>query len=37
MLTLGLVLIVVVLALPSGLSGFMRRRNPPCGSVSPKL
>jgi len=37
LLSLGLVLIVVVLALPSGLAGLLRARRPGCGSPSPTL
>jgi branched-chain amino acid transport system permease protein len=37
MLTLGLVLIVVVLALPGGLAGLTRRRRPACDSPRPTL
>jgi len=37
MLSLGLVLIVVVLALPRGLAGLARARRPGCGSPSPTL
>jgi ABC-type branched-subunit amino acid transport system permease subunit len=37
MLSLGLVLIVVVLALPRGLAGLVRARRPGCGSPSPTL
>jgi len=37
MLSLGLVLIAVVLALPRGLAGLMRAPRPGCGSPSPTL
>jgi branched-chain amino acid transport system permease protein len=37
MLSLGLVLIAVVLALPRGLAGLVRARRPGCGSPSPTL
>ena len=37
LLSLGLVLIVVVLALPRGLAGLLRARRPGCGSPSPTL
>jgi branched-chain amino acid transport system permease protein len=37
MVSLGLVLIVVVLALPRGLAGLVRARRPGCGSPSPTL
>ena len=37
LLSLGLVLIVVVLALPRGLAGLVRARRPGCGPPSPTL